>query len=123
METVTVDGEIMNVSKHDQIKSFLEAGTLTPQEIAAKVGCSTDYVRAVRLRVAAGGATKADIAYREHIKSIYRTDPEFRTKTRLRKNAWARKNRDHVNAYVRESRARKKNSATRVGAMQGDRAS
>lgn len=120
---MTVDGEIMNVSKHDRIKAFLEAGTLTPQEIAAKVGCLTDYVRAVRLRVAAGGATKADIMYREHIKSRYRTDPEFRTRTRIRKNAWARRNRDHVNAYAREYAARSKNSTTRAGNPQGDRAS
>lgn len=112
----------MRVSKHDQIKAFLEAGTLTRQEIAAKVGCSTDYVRAVRLRIAAGGMTNADRVDLARKLRRYQNDPAFRHAMKERSGAWYRKHRALAKEKARIRYATKK-SSTRIGAIQGDRAS
>lgn len=100
----------MRVSKHEQIKAFLEAGTLTRQEIAAKVGCQLSYVRAVCQRIAGGGRTKADQARMDRIAARRRADPDFRRQLSRGVVASQRRRRD-------------RESVTRIGAIQGDRAS
>lgn len=84
-------------TKADQIRALLRRGTLTNNAIAERVGCSADYVRAVKQRRDGGGVSKADrkwiAAYvQEHGitpgSMRYRNDAEYRERQNARKIAW-----------------------------------
>lgn len=76
------------MSKHAEIVGLLNAG-MAKREIAEKVGCSLDYIRAVRNRernrVEFGGCTSPVTA--ETLRRRYRFDPAFRDRTRERAKA------------------------------------
>lgn len=82
-------------TKTDQIKAFLEHSNLSSREIADAVGCSPDYVRAIRQRLIGGGTSAADKKYLAAFVArhgVHRNTHRYRTDTeyRARHNAYRR---------------------------------
>lgn len=84
-------------SKADQIRALLRRGTLTNNAIAERIGCSADYVRAVKQRRDGGGLSAADRKWRagyveKHGVTYrvmrYRTDEDHREYLLAKNAAW-----------------------------------
>ena len=108
-------------------------GKRSTKEIAAIVGCRPEYVRVAARQRKGSGESEHDRRYRQspqgrakfkrhweksgrermraYMQDRYATDPEFRERELKRSTEWKRRNRDHVNAYNRQRRAKQKSMA------------
>jgi hypothetical protein len=104
------------LSKADRIRKLLH---LSNAEVAKRVGCSPDYVRATRQRTSKDGnpvnpATNANWRMankpriRARVRERYASDPEFRRKQDASTANWRKANRDRYNAWQRAYTAKRR---------------